>query len=71
MLLTYYYENTMNYVRFYTFNLINAIFTMNWSQALKDYKYYLKIERGLSKNSIENYGYDLKNLVLSTRKFNQ
>lgn len=36
---------------------------MNWQNALKDYKHYLKIERGLSKNSIINYEYDLKKLV--------
>jgi integrase/recombinase XerD len=36
---------------------------MNWQNALKDYKHFLKIERGLSKNSIINYEYDLKKLV--------
>lgn len=36
---------------------------MNWQNALKDYKYYLKIERGLSKNSIVSYEYDLKKLI--------
>ena len=36
---------------------------MNWQNVLKDYTYYLKIERGLSKNSIVNYEYDLKKLV--------
>jgi integrase/recombinase XerD len=36
---------------------------MNWDQALTDYKLYLQIERGLSKNSIENYSYDVKKLV--------
>lgn len=36
---------------------------MNWQNALKDYKHFLKIERGLSKNSIVNYEYDLKKLV--------
>ena len=28
---------------------------MKWQNALKDYQLYLKIERGLSKNSIDNY----------------
>jgi len=37
---------------------------MKWHQALTDYKHYLQIERGLSKNSIENYSYDIKKLVL-------
>jgi len=31
--------------------------------ALKDYKLYLKIERGLSKNSIDNYALDVKKLI--------
>jgi len=37
---------------------------MKWQQALMDYKHYLQIERGLSKNSIENYNYDIKKLML-------
>lgn len=36
---------------------------MTWQNALNDYKHYLKIERGLSKNSIVSYEYDLKKLV--------
>ncbi len=36
---------------------------MLWSQALNDYKYYLKIERGLSKNSISNYEFDVLKLI--------
>jgi integrase/recombinase XerD len=36
---------------------------MLWSQALNDYKYYLKIERGLSSNSIKNYEYDVLKLI--------
>lgn len=36
---------------------------MNWQNALNDYKHFLKIERGLSKNSIVNYEYDIKKLV--------
>ncbi|WP_369992860.1 site-specific tyrosine recombinase/integron integrase [Winogradskyella sp.] len=36
---------------------------MKWSQAVSDYQHYLKIERGLSKNSIENYSYDIKKLI--------
>ncbi|WP_318312465.1 site-specific tyrosine recombinase XerD [Flagellimonas crocea] len=35
---------------------------MNWSQAINDYQNYLKIERGLSQNSIANYTLDLKKL---------
>jgi integrase/recombinase XerD len=36
---------------------------MKWQNAISDYKHYLQIERGLSNNSIENYGYDIKKLL--------
>ncbi|MDF0708672.1 site-specific tyrosine recombinase XerD [Flagellimonas okinawensis] len=36
---------------------------MNWQQAIKDYQNYLKIERGLSLNSISNYTMDLEKLA--------
>ena len=36
---------------------------MKWSQALKDYQLYLKIERGLSTNSISSYALDVKKLI--------
>ncbi|HLT52487.1 MAG TPA: site-specific tyrosine recombinase XerD [Flavobacteriaceae bacterium] len=36
---------------------------MKWSQTLTDFKLYLKIERGLSKNSIENYALDVQKLI--------
>ncbi|MBL86828.1 MAG: tyrosine recombinase [Winogradskyella sp.] len=36
---------------------------MKWPQAVKDYRHYLQIERGLSLNSIENYNYDIKKLI--------
>ncbi len=36
---------------------------MKWDHALKDYKLYLKIERGLSKNSIESYALDVQKLI--------
>jgi len=36
---------------------------MKWQHALKDYKHYLKIERGLSQNSITNYEFDINKLV--------
>ncbi len=36
---------------------------MKWSNAITDYKHFLKIERGLSQNSIDNYEYDIKRLV--------
>jgi len=37
---------------------------MKWSSALKDYKHYLKIERGLAANSIDNYSLDIEKLML-------
>ncbi|WP_372754566.1 site-specific tyrosine recombinase XerD [Mariniflexile sp.] len=36
---------------------------MKWENALKDYQLYLRIERGLSKNSINNYSFDVKKLI--------
>lgn len=33
---------------------------MKWHQALKDYGYYLKIERGLSENSVQAYARDIR-----------
>lgn len=36
---------------------------MKWQDALNDYQLYLKIERGLSQNSITNYAYDIKKLI--------
>lgn len=36
---------------------------MKWNDALKDYQLYLKIERGLSENSISNYTFDIKKLI--------
>lgn len=36
---------------------------MNWQQAINDYQMYLKIERGLSKNTIESYTKDLEKLI--------
>lgn len=36
---------------------------MNWKNALKDYRSYLKIERGLSENTITNYSLDVEKLM--------
>ena len=35
---------------------------MNWQPYIKDFQYYLQIERGLSKNSIDNYILDVEKL---------
>lgn len=37
---------------------------MKWNNALNDYQNYLKIERGLSENSISSYSLDLQKLLL-------
>nr|WP_294930005.1 site-specific tyrosine recombinase XerD [uncultured Flavobacterium sp.] len=37
---------------------------MKWNTFIKDYQSYLRIERGLSKNTIENYGLDIERLCL-------
>jgi integrase/recombinase XerD len=37
---------------------------MNWNNYIKQYQSYLKIERGLSKNTIDNYSFDLERLCL-------
>jgi integrase/recombinase XerD len=35
---------------------------MNWENHIKNYQSYLKIERGLSKNTIDNYSFDIERL---------
>lgn len=36
---------------------------MNWHQALQDFQHYLRIERGLSQNTIDNYSFDVEKLI--------
>lgn len=36
---------------------------MKWNETLKDYQNYLRLERGLSENSIVNYSLDVKKLL--------
>ncbi len=45
------------------FYILLYLYRMNWNQALQDYKHYLKIERGLSENSIKNYTLDVAKLI--------
>ena len=35
---------------------------MNWKSILKSFQSYLKIERGLSQNTIDNYTFDIERL---------
>lgn len=35
----------------------------NWQSNIKEYQNYLRLERGLSKNTIENYTFDIEKLV--------
>ena len=37
---------------------------MKWNNALHDYQFYLKIEKGLSQNTIDSYSRDVKKLML-------
>lgn len=37
---------------------------MKWQNAIRDYQLYLKIERGLSKNTIDSYTRDLDKIIL-------
>jgi len=43
---------------------------MKWEQATKDYEHYLKLERGLSKNTIDSYNRDIKKLIMFLEKNN-
>ena len=40
------------------------ICSMNWNSYIKNYQSYLKIERGLSQNTINSYCYDIERLIL-------
>lgn len=41
---------------------------MLWKNALSDYQYFLRIERGLSENSIKSYSFDIEKLMLFLEK---
>ena len=41
-----------------------------WEDLLKEYLIYLKIERGLSNNSIKSYSYDIQKLIIHINKYN-
>jgi integrase/recombinase XerD len=48
----------------FLFPKIVLLCNMIWKTYIKSYQSYLKIERGLSKNTIENYSFDLERLYL-------
>lgn len=39
------------------------LYIMTWTHALQDYQHYLRIERGLSENSVANYSLDVRKLM--------
>ena len=43
------------------------LYLVNWKNALSDYTHYLRLERGLSKNSVQNYGRDPIQIPLHSR----
>ena len=36
---------------------------MKWNHAIQDFSHFLKIERGLSQNTIDNYTFDIRKLI--------
>ncbi len=49
---------------FFLFKSFCYFVAMNWNTYIKSYQSYLKIERGLSKNTIDNYTFDIERLCL-------
>ena len=43
---------------------------MNWLTILKDFEYYLRIERGMSNNSVVSYLFDIQKLIDYVSEFN-
>jgi len=43
---------------------------MTWEDALTEFKFYLKVESGLTENSVVNYEFDLKKLMAYLKEFN-
>lgn len=57
-------------MRGFLFGIISFICAMNWNSYIKSFQSYLKIERGLSKNTIDNYTFDLERLCLFLNESN-
>ena len=43
---------------------------MNWLTILKDFEYYLRIEKGMSNNSVVSYLFDIQKLIDYVSEFN-
>jgi len=58
--------NIENHVYFVVFLCLKIAFlcVMSWNNYIKSYQSYLRIERGLSKNTITNYSFDMERLCL-------
>lgn len=54
---------------FLNLRCVYYFYHMKWSTALQDYQNYLRIERGLSDNSITNYSLDVKKLITYLYEF--
>ncbi|MGB2397496.1 MAG: site-specific tyrosine recombinase XerD [Flavobacteriaceae bacterium] len=44
---------------------------MQWNNVLKDFKIYLRLERGLSENSINSYAYDIQGFINFIVEYNE
>ena len=44
---------------------------MTWTDALNEFKFYLKVECGLTENSVINYEFDLKKLIAYSKESNE
>jgi len=53
----------INLAFFFQKLIIRNFILMKWRQAVKNFEYFLKIERGLSENTIKNYKLDLHKLI--------
>ncbi len=57
-------------MKFFYYIHLTIISKMNWNNYINEFKNYLKIERGLSKNTIDNYLLDISKLVDHLNKNN-
>ena len=55
--------NVLYLTFFICFFLSTFVSMANWTTYIKEYQNYLKLERGLSINTIENYSFDIEKLA--------